>query len=133
MQAWRGRLLTEADDKPSAPPAAVITWRYWQRRLSGDPSVIGTAVTINNVAFTIVGVTPPEFVGAQQVGLAADVSIPLSTELLAEAPNPTLRQPADWWLLIKGGGSNLVSRASRPGPACRRFISRACWMRWMQL
>jgi predicted permease len=102
VQPWRGRVLTDADNKPGAPPAAVITWRYWQRRFGGDPHIVGTSVMIDNFPFTIVGVTPPGFVGAGQIEDAADLSIPLVTEAVLETPRPRLQEPAGWWLIIMG-------------------------------
>src|SRR5262249_38533642 len=32
VRAWGGRMLTDADQASGSAPAAVITWRYWQRR-----------------------------------------------------------------------------------------------------
>ena len=110
VQPWRGRVLADADDKPGAPPAAVITWRYWQRRFAGDPRIVGTTVTIKDVPFTIVGVTPPGFVGAGQIEDAADVTIPLATEALLEAPQPRLQEAAGWWLVIMGRMKSGVTR-----------------------
>ena len=80
---------------------AVITWQYWQRRFGGDPRAIGMPVTINNVSFTLVGVTQPSFIGALQLGTAADVTIPLATAGTLMKAEET-RDPADWWLLIMG-------------------------------
>lgn len=67
VRAWRGRLLAETDEKSGASPAAVITWRYWQRRFAGDSGALGRVIIINNVRFTIVGITPPEFSAAVQL------------------------------------------------------------------
>ena len=58
-----GRVLTDLDDTGSAPPVAVITHRYWQRRFSGDPDIIGRAITVNRWPMVIVGVTPESFNG----------------------------------------------------------------------
>ena len=102
VPAGRGRLFTDADDNPGAPAGAVITWQYWQRRFGGDPRAIGMAVTIDNLPFTIIGVTPPGFVGTGQMGQPADVSIPLALEALLDAPRPMLRQPAEWWVILMG-------------------------------
>jgi hypothetical protein len=41
VQPAAGRLLTDEDDKPSATPVAVLSHRYWQKRFSGDPGVVG--------------------------------------------------------------------------------------------
>jgi len=95
---WRGRMLTELDDRPGAPPAAVITWRYWQRRFNGEAGALGKIVTINAVKFTIVGVSPPEFVGTLEPGEAADVTIPLATDPLVHPGNASIGKPALWWL-----------------------------------
>ena len=72
-----GRLLSPADDVLSpAAPAAVITDSYWQRRFGRSPSAIGTAFSVRDKAFTIVGVTPHDYEGARQ-GRVPDVLLPL--------------------------------------------------------
>ena len=78
VEALHGRTLTDEDDKPSATPVAVVSHRFWERRFDGDPSVVGRQVNLNNVAFTIVGVTPRGFNGTMEVGASPDVSIPLA-------------------------------------------------------
>jgi putative ABC transport system permease protein len=37
---------------------AVVTKAFWQKRLGGDPNVIGRSITLDGVAHTIVGVVP---------------------------------------------------------------------------
>jgi predicted permease len=37
---------------------ALITKNFWQKRLGGDPSVLGRSITLDGVAHTIVGVLP---------------------------------------------------------------------------
>ena len=66
VSAMLGRTLTDADDRPGNPQAAVvISHSFWQQRFGGDDSVVGKAVTFDEVPFTIVGVTPPGFFGFQ--------------------------------------------------------------------
>jgi len=63
-----GRTFTPADDERgggSDGPVAVISYRLWQRRFGGDAGVIGRPIVIERVPFTIIGVTPPEFFGAE--------------------------------------------------------------------
>jgi predicted permease len=119
VRAWRGRVLTEADQAGGAEPVAVITWRYWQRRFGGEAGTIGKTATINNVRFTIVGVSPPEFDGAGEMGQSADVTIPMSTNLLVEPGNSSMGKPGLWWLHIMARlqpGVNLKQAQSRMEP-----------------
>lgn len=79
VQPLIGRLLDASDTGSlNAPaPAAVLGYRYWQRQFGGDPSVIGRVIQIDQVPFTIVGVTPEPFFGLR-IEINADVTVALS-------------------------------------------------------
>jgi predicted permease len=104
VQPLLGRLLTDEDDKPSANPVAVLSFRYWQKRFSGDAAVVGKQINFNNRAFTVIGVTPPGFDGAGQVGSTQDVTIPLALEpqLNVDPQRSAMYGAGRWWLLIMG-------------------------------
>ncbi len=53
-----GRAFTKAETQT----AVVVSHGFWQRRLGGDPAVVGRVLTIQNQPRTIVGVMPPDFV-----------------------------------------------------------------------
>jgi len=48
-------------------PSALISENYWQSRFGGDPAVLGKTIRLNGAAFTVVGITPHNFVGASYV------------------------------------------------------------------
>ena len=77
MEPSAGRLLQPADDTIApASPAAVISYRYWQRRFGLDSAAIGKTFTLQDRVFTIVGVTPPRFEGTRP-GHDPDITLPL--------------------------------------------------------
>jgi predicted permease len=76
--AFAGRMLTAADDKPGAPPAAVISYHTWQTHYGSDPSVMGAVFIINTTPYTVVGVAPPQFYGDTLRSDPPDFWIPLS-------------------------------------------------------
>src|SRR5262245_14994611 len=102
VQALLGRTISVADDQAAASPVAVITHRYWRRRFGSDPAVIGKTIEVNQLPCTIIGVTPPGFYGALQVGQAADVSIPLALESQLNPTSSQLRKSWVWWLRVMG-------------------------------
>src|SRR5215510_815539 len=102
VQPVLGRAITAEDDKPNAPAVAVISHRYWERRFSANPAVIGKQINLNNAAFTVIGVTPQEFAGVMGRGNAPDLTIPLMTEPLVRGNNTNLNQQGLWWLLLMG-------------------------------
>jgi predicted permease len=100
-----GRMITDADDDVSATPVAVLSYRYWQERFGADPTVIGKQIHINQMAFTIVGVTPPAFNGALQVDQRPAVSVPLAFQPAVERERPMIDRPGKygaWWLNLMG-------------------------------
>ena len=56
---------------------AVLTYEFWQRGFSGDPSVIGKTLSVNGQPLEIVGVAPAGFRGTN-LGVRADVFVPLT-------------------------------------------------------
>ena len=80
VNATLGRVLTEADDQTQGGhPVAVISHAFWQKRLGGNPAAVGKTVSIDNIAYTIVGVAPKEFFGTT-VGSAPDLWVSLAME-----------------------------------------------------
>ena len=57
----RGRLFSAADERPGAPGTLVIAHGTWQRVFGGDPDVLGRTVRLDDEAYTIIGVLPPDF------------------------------------------------------------------------
>ena len=56
-----GRALTAEDDKPGAPPAAVMSYGYWTQQWKSDPFVVNKEIILNGTSFTVVGVMPRVF------------------------------------------------------------------------
>ncbi len=104
VQPLLGRLLTDEDDKPNATPVAVLSYRYWQIRFSGDAGIAGKQINLNNVAFTVIGVTPQGFDGAGQAGDTRDITIPLALEpqLNADPTRSRSYGEGQWWLILMG-------------------------------
>lgn len=99
---WIGRTLTPADDVEGAPPVAVMSYRVWQEKYGSDRSVTGGVYQINGHPFTIVGVTPPGFVGAKLSGFGMpDFWLPATTEPLIDGVTSRLKSVnTNWFDLI---------------------------------
>jgi predicted permease len=104
VPAILGRTVTDQDDKSGADPAAVLSYGYWQRRFGSNPSAVGKVIYLNGTAFTVVGVTPPEFYGAMDIGAAPDISVPMAFQpvLLPTRGTSALNDPTNWWLFVMG-------------------------------
>ena len=59
----RGRLLAPEDDLPNSPPVVLLSGNFWQRQFHSDPKVVGSVLHLNGVPFTVVGVTPIDYMG----------------------------------------------------------------------
>ncbi len=104
VQPAAGRLLTDEDDKPAATPVAVLSHRYWQKRFSGDQGVVGKQINLNNVPFTVIGVSAKGFDGAMGAGTTQDVTVPLAMEpqLYVDKQRSNFNGAGVWWLRIMG-------------------------------
>ena len=102
VHAQYGRMLTQTDDLPGGGlngPVIIVSDGFWRRRLAGATNVIGTPLVVEGVAFTIVGVTPPEFLGLE-VGQSFDIALPLASEPLIRGKDSALLQPGSYLLFV---------------------------------
>ncbi len=72
-RALIGRVFKAQDERPDAPPVAVISYKLWQNRYGSDVSAIGRTVDIDNIPRIIIGVMPAGI----QVPEGVDLWLPL--------------------------------------------------------
>jgi len=102
VPALVGRTFTSADDVRGGGPdgaVAVISYGMWQRRFGGDANVIGTALVIERTPFTIIGVTPRGFFGAE-VGRTFDVALPINAQRLIRGKDSAIDGQEAWLYIM---------------------------------
>ena len=77
----------------AATPSVLISENYWQRRFAGDPAVLGKSIRLNGALFTIIGITPRNFVGTSIA--VPNFWLPLSLYPLIHPHTPRLRDRED--------------------------------------
>src|SRR5262245_55855032 len=120
-----GRALMNDDDKPSAPPAAVISYGYWKTRWNSDSQVVGRIVLLNGASLRIVGVAPPEFFG-ERVRKSPDYWLPLVFQPQIEMRESYLGEQDIYWLNMMGRlkpGTTVPQAQERVTAQLRQFLA----------
>ena len=76
-----GRLIQQADDDPAASAVAVLSHRFSRRRFGEAGAAVGQTVRIDDKPFTVIGVVPAAFFGAEP-GAIPDVYIPMRADTI---------------------------------------------------
>lgn len=96
-----GRGFSEEETgAPGGPLVTVISHAAWTARFGADPSVVGSTVSLNGRAFTVVGVAPEGFVGIYIGGSPPEFWVPMSAQPAAmptEGWDP-LTSMGDFWV-----------------------------------
>ena len=103
VQPLLGRVLTPADDQKGGGATgytAVISEGFWRQWFGASPNVIGSQLTIANTAFTVVGVMPRSFKGAD-LTRNPSIYVPLWSEPVIDAPISMVGGGYHaWWLNV---------------------------------
>ncbi|HUX28302.1 MAG TPA: ABC transporter permease [Terracidiphilus sp.] len=67
-----GRTFTPQEDSPNGGKVVVLSYGLWQRRFGGNPKIIGSAISLGNEPYTIIGVLGKQFTSDP----AADIWLP---------------------------------------------------------
>jgi macrolide transport system ATP-binding/permease protein len=101
VTALRGRTFESiALRELAASPAVLISENYWQRRFGSDPAVLGKTIRLNREPFTIVGITPHDFVGTSIA--VPDFWLPLTLEPLVHPDSNPLHDRENQSLRVFG-------------------------------
>src|SRR6185369_13923862 len=56
-----GRNFTAEENQAGKSRVAIISYSLWQRRFGADPDILNKTLTINNFAYSVIGVMPEHF------------------------------------------------------------------------
>lgn len=77
-----GRTFTPQEDSPDGGHVVVISYGFWQRKFGGNAKIVGSAISLSNESYTIIGVLDRSFVTDPQADLWVPFQIdPNSTNL----------------------------------------------------
>jgi len=99
-----GRYLTPQDDLAGNPQgfAVVLGEGFWRSHFNAAPDIVGRKIVVANVPFTIAGVMPASFIGADPI-TRPSLYLPLAAEPITDAPyNNILSGFHSTWLRILG-------------------------------
>jgi predicted permease len=123
--AFGGRVLTPDDDKPSAPPVAVLSHHVWQGTYGSDPSVVGSTFVVEGHPLTVIGVAPPGFFGDTLRSDPPDLWIPVHQEPMIDGESALLNQSVSAWLRVIGRlrpGASIAGMAPRLTGILRQWM-----------
>jgi putative ABC transport system permease protein len=91
MQPVLGRVFTDAEDAPAAPPVCVLSHATWQKRFSGDRNILNHPITLDGKSYTVIGVMPPAF-----KFWAADVWTPVGLQAGSDLMQSRIMRNDSW-------------------------------------
>jgi macrolide transport system ATP-binding/permease protein len=117
-----GRLIQGSDDLPTPAHVAVVSHRFSVRRFGDTAAALGQTLRVNDEPFTIVGVAPEGFFGAEP-GAIPDVYLPLQ----ASSMTPDYHTDEHfYWIEIMARlkpGVSLAQAQARLAPAFLQFVT----------
>ena len=87
ISAILGRTIQPEDDRPGAPPVAMISYTHWQNDFGRAPDVVGQTISKDQsgrdlpVHFTIIGVLPQDFFGLNPAAAGSRVVVAMQPAL----------------------------------------------------
>ncbi len=131
VQPAAGRLIIPDDDRTGAAAVAVVSHAFSEKYFGGSANAAGQSILINNLSFTVVGVTPPEFFGVDPATVS-DVYLPMHANLLLGAGDTFGFRPADYldnryyWVEIMARlrpGVSLAQAQSAMAPRFQQWVA----------
>jgi predicted permease len=65
INPFMGRVFTPEEARGSGP-VVMLSYNFWQRRFSSRPEILGKTLKLNGKQFTVIGITPKDFMGTYE-------------------------------------------------------------------
>jgi len=85
VQPIVGRNFLPEEDRVGGPPAALLSYRFWQQRYAGDRAIAGKSIRLDGKDYRIAGVLPESFRIPVEFRTEQDLWLPL--QLAEGRPN----------------------------------------------
>ncbi len=86
-----GRGFSIDEQQPERQPQVVIvSHTFWKRKYGANPDILGKVINLNRESFTVVGVLPKDYRSIHGYGMAPDIYVPFSTQLVGDLYDPSL-------------------------------------------
>ena len=69
-----GRAFNRDDDRIGAAPVVILGGGFWKRKFASSPEIVGKALTLNGISYTVAGIVPASF---SFYGHDRDVYVPI--------------------------------------------------------
>jgi putative ABC transport system permease protein len=131
-----GRLFDSEDDRSGAAPVVLLGEAFWRRQMGSDGGVVGRSVTLNGLAFTVVGIVAQGFADLARIeGPMPDVWLPATTApaLLGQPPLTDVYRIYFGIARLRPGVTVAEARAELAGVARRLAVARPSTHRGYEL
>lgn len=96
VDAILGRTFVPEEGEPGNTQHVLLTWGLWQEEFGGAPDVVGTTIRVNDVAHTVAGVLPRNFVFESR-----DARLWLPLAFSEEQRSDDARHSNNWEMIAK--------------------------------
>jgi predicted permease len=87
VEPVHGRSFSVEEGLWGGPGATILSYGFWRSRFDADPGVVGRGITLNEQAYTVVGVLPPSFDFSSFFAPGVEVDFLLPFPVSAETDN----------------------------------------------
>ena len=96
-----GRSFSPEEDKtPGASPVVMLNYNFWQRRFGSNSGLVGRTITLNNMAYTVIGIAPRDFIGCDPE--VPDLWVPIMMNANVHLGPDMLGDREGGWLFLVG-------------------------------
>lgn len=115
-----GRRFLPDESSPGGRASVVLSHRLWRTAFGGDRDAVGASLTLNGRPYTVVGVAPPGFHGAELPG-TAELWVPLGRgrDVVSHVSENYLENPSSqiWHVIVGRLGAGAEADALQAGLA----------------